>query len=104
MPQLPRVGLIFRIEHAEQRAARERERDIERPRLSARRAARRNHDLERKTTAHAPQCRDRLRIVCFDDYLYVELGARVIQPLERSDEMRDDRFLSVEGHHDRIDR
>ena len=82
-PQLARLRQILRVEHREQRAARERRRYIHRPRLGSRGAVGRDQYLVRRARRMARQRPRGGAVVLFDDEDHVELRAGIIEPVYR---------------------
>ena len=82
-PQLARLRHILRVEHREQRAARERRRYIHRPRLGSRGAVGRDQYLVRRARRMARQRPRGGAVVLFDDEDHVELRAGIIEPVYR---------------------
>ncbi len=77
-PQLIGVGPVLGVVDRGERAARQRERSIERLGLGARSRRRCGYDLERRSEFEPQKCEARLDVVGLDNELHVQLLGRVV--------------------------
>ena len=103
-PQLARLRHILRVEHRQQRAARERRRYIHRARLGSWRAVGRDQYLVRRARPVPRQRPRRGAVVLFDDEDHVELRAGIIEPVDRPRQLKRHAGLAIQRHDQRIDR
>jgi hypothetical protein len=80
-PQLIGVGFVLGVIDDDQRAARRRQRDVERARLGRRQAGRGDDDFIARRQVERLERGPRGGVVAFDDQLDVELAARIIAAL-----------------------
>ena len=102
--QLIRRRLVLGVVDAKQLAARDVERDIERPRLGARLARRHDDDVVARRQPLGADRRQGLLVAALDDELDVEFRLRVVEPVERGHQLGDHRALAIHRHDDGVDR
>jgi hypothetical protein len=102
--QLAALRNVLRVVDGDEVAACKGHGDIERARLGAGRALRRHDDLMRRARRMGPQRRPGFGVVALDDEFHVELGARIIETVDRARELLGDGRLPVKRDDDRVDR
>ena len=80
-PKLIGVGFVLGVINDDQRAARRRQRHVERARFGRRQAGRSDDDLVARRQVEQLERRPRGGVVAFDDELDVELAARIVAAL-----------------------
>ena len=102
--ELARIRGVLRIVDDEEASPRQRQGDVERPRLRARAAGRHDEDYDMRRQVEALQGHAGRGIVRFEHEHDVELSARIVEAQEIGDEAFDDLRLPVQGDEHRVGR